>query len=275
MKKITCLLFLVCFIHYGLHAQQGENAKSSQRNSSIVNGEPQPKGGMEAFTSFLESHQAYPEEAAKNDKGGTVKVSFMVTKSGKVISAKIEEGVNPSIDKEALRLIHLSEKQPGWIPGQQDGRSKAMRKVVSVTFKMGPKERVLAASTGPLEIVEETVKEIPVPEEEIPVNGIYERVDEGATPEGGMDAYYQVIFDSLHYPSEAIKAGVEGRIFVDFVVDEEGNVRDAKVVEGREIGFGIDEEAIRLIKLSKWIPAKKNGKVVKQRLIMPILFRLP
>jgi len=76
----------------------------------------------------------------------------------------------------------------------------------------------------------------------------------------------------IKYPEIAKKAGVEGRVFLQFVVDEQGNVHDPIVTRG--IGAGCDEEAIKAILSAKFKPAKQRGKAVKVKMSLPITFRL-
>jgi len=76
----------------------------------------------------------------------------------------------------------------------------------------------------------------------------------------------------IHYPEIAKKAGVEGRVFLQFVVDEQGNVADPVVTRG--IGAGCDEEAIRAILTAKFKPGKQRGKPVKVKMSLPITFKL-
>ena len=110
-----------------------------------------------------------------------------------------------------------------------------------------------------------------IPSEE-PVDRIFEVVEENPTPVGGMDEYYKFLQKNMRYPSQANRMGVEGRVFVQFVVDEKGNVSDVKAVKG--IGAGCDEEAERVIKLTKWNPGKQRGRPVKVRMVLPVLFKL-
>ena len=74
------------------------------------------------------------------------------------------------------------------------------------------------------------------------------------------------------YPEIAKKAGVEGRVYLQFVVDEQGNVHDPIVTRG--IGAGCDEEAIRAIREAKFKPGKQRGKAVKVKMSLPITFKL-
>lgn len=80
------------------------------------------------------------------------------------------------------------------------------------------------------------------------------------------------IQSKIKYPEIAKKAGVEGRVFVQFVVDENGNVVDPVVTRG--IGAGCDEEAIRAVRQAKFKPGKQRGKPVRVKMSLPITFRL-
>lgn len=98
-------------------------------------------------------------------------------------------------------------------------------------------------------------------------------VEDPAEPVGGYPAFYQYIANNLKYPEQARKMGVEGKVFVQFVLDEQGNITEVKTVKG--IGAGCDAEAIRVISESpQWKPAMQRGKKVKQRIIIPIVFDL-
>lgn len=77
----------------------------------------------------------------------------------------------------------------------------------------------------------------------------------------------------LNYPDQAREAGIEGRVVVRFIVDEQGNISGATVV--RSVGGGCDEEALRVISsMPRWKPAKLNGQVVKSYFSLPIKFTL-
>ena len=76
----------------------------------------------------------------------------------------------------------------------------------------------------------------------------------------------------IKFPEIAKKAGVEGRVFLQFIVDEQGNVSDPIVTRG--IGAGCDEEAVRAILEAKFKPGKQRGKAVKVKMSLPITFRL-
>lgn len=101
---------------------------------------------------------------------------------------------------------------------------------------------------------------------------VFEVVEDQPKPVGGMDNFYEFLGNELRYPEQANKLGVEGRVFVQFIVDKQGQVYDVKTVKG--IGAGCDKEAERVIKLSKWEPGRQRGQAVKVRMIMPISFKI-
>ncbi|MBL7871899.1 MAG: energy transducer TonB [Cyclobacteriaceae bacterium] len=90
----------------------------------------------------------------------------------------------------------------------------------------------------------------------------------------GLSEFYETIGDKIKYPSIARRMGIEGRVFVQFSVGEDGLYDDLRVVKG--IGGGCDEEAIRVVKLAerKFIPVKKRGQPMKSRMVVPIIFKL-
>jgi periplasmic protein TonB len=111
-----------------------------------------------------------------------------------------------------------------------------------------------------------------IPEEELE-HAPFNVVEESATPEGGMDAFYKYLGKTLKYPSQARRMGVEGKVYVQFIVERDGNLTDIKIVKG--IGAGCDEEAERVVKeAKKWKPGKQRGRPVRQRMVIPIIFQL-
>lgn len=127
-----------------------------------------------------------------------------------------------------------------------------------------------------VEITEDTIIEDIVfeeaPEEEV-ADEIFDIVEDQPGPPGGMGAFYKYVGKSMKYPSQARRMGIEGRVFVQFVVDKTGNLTDVRAIKG--IGAGCDEEAVRVLKNApKWTPGKQRGRPVKVRMILPITFKL-
>jgi periplasmic protein TonB len=128
-----------------------------------------------------------------------------------------------------------------------------------------------------VEVTEDTkVEEITIQPSEEPkeeVDEIFNVVEESATPKGGMQAFYEYVGKKLKYPAQARRMGTEGKVFVQFVINKDGSISDVVAIKG--IGAGCDEEAVRIIQSAPpWSPGKQRGKPVKQRMVLPITFKL-
>jgi periplasmic protein TonB len=98
-------------------------------------------------------------------------------------------------------------------------------------------------------------------------------VEQTAVPKNGMAGFYKYVSESLKYPAPARRMGVEGKIYVQFVVDKDGSITDVTTVN--TLGAGLEEEAIRILKNAPpWTPGRQRGKPVKQRMVIPIFFKL-
>lgn len=127
-----------------------------------------------------------------------------------------------------------------------------------------------------VEVTEETVIEDIVfeeaPEEEV-VEEVFTIVEDQPEFPGGMAAFYKFVGDNMDYPSQARRMGIEGRVYVQFVVDKDGTVTEVTAVKG--IGAGCDEEAERVLRTApKFKPGKQRGRAVKVRMVLPIIFKL-
>lgn len=90
---------------------------------------------------------------------------------------------------------------------------------------------------------------------------------------GGMDKFYNYLSKAIRYPAPAQESGIQGKVFVSFIIETNGVLTDLKVE--RKLGFGTDEEALRVLKASpKWIPGIQNGRSVRVRYNIPISFSL-
>lgn len=104
-------------------------------------------------------------------------------------------------------------------------------------------------------------------------NEVFLIVEEPPTFPGGVDAYKSHLLTNLKYPERAKNEGIEGNVFVSFVVTTEGKLEDIQVVRG--IGGGCDTEAVRMLELSPdWIPGKQRGRLVNARMNLRVAFSL-
>lgn len=108
----------------------------------------------------------------------------------------------------------------------------------------------------------------PPPEEEEEEEDFFVAVEQMPELKGGLGALQK----KINYPERARKAGIEGRVVVQFIVTENGKVEDPKVIRG--IGGGCDEEALRVVKQAEFEPGQQRGQPVRVQYSLPIIFRL-
>jgi protein TonB len=112
-----------------------------------------------------------------------------------------------------------------------------------------------------------------VEEEEIAEDVIFTVVEDQPAFPGGEEARIRYLQDNLRYPQMAREAGIQGTVFVTFVVERDGSVTDVRVLRG--IGGGCDEEAVRVVRnMPRWEPGRQRGQAVRVQFNMPIRFVL-
>lgn len=122
------------------------------------------------------------------------------------------------------------------------------------------------------EVIEEYVAP-EVVEEEVVEQEIFKIVEEMPAFPGGEAKLMEYVAKNVKYPQIARETGVQGRVYVNFVVEPDGSVSNVSVLRG--IGGGCDEEAIRVVKsMPKWKPGKQRGKAVRVSYMLPVNFKL-
>ncbi len=99
----------------------------------VVEDAPEFPGGINALLEYLKKNIKYPAICRDNNIQGRVIVSFVVNKDGKIVDPEVVKGVNPSLDKEALRVIST---MPNWKPGYQRGKPVRVKYSVPVNFRL-------------------------------------------------------------------------------------------------------------------------------------------
>ncbi|EIM78503.1 TonB family protein [Nitritalea halalkaliphila LW7] len=127
-----------------------------------------------------------------------------------------------------------------------------------------------------VDIQEETVIQEVVISEAPPVekaDEIFDVVESPPMPPGGMEGWMKYLNSNLKYPTQARRMGIEGTVYVVFVVNTDGSIQDVELLRG--IGGGCDEEAVRVVSNApKWEPGKQRGRPVRVRMRLPIKFKL-
>jgi periplasmic protein TonB len=135
------------------------------------------------------------------------------------------------------------------------------------------KEDIVEVEILDQEIKEDTKVEIVQRTEVIEEEQIFTIVEEMPSFPGGEAELFKYLGKNIKYPQMATDAGISGVVYVTFVVDKDGKIRDVKVLRG--IGGGCDEEAVRVVKsMPTWKPGKQRGKAVTVQYNLPIRFTL-
>jgi protein TonB len=187
-----------------------------------------------------------PEEKPEPKKADPVKLKTIALPSQVVVVNKTELPPPPTVDD--IKLAVISTKT-------QDG-VVAPHAVVSDGKGSGDGIGTAKEGTGAGEDKE-----------------IYLGADEYPEFTGGAKAWSKYMERNLRYPSRAQEEGAAGKVYVSFVVEKDGSITDVSVIKG--IGFGCDEEAIKVIKKSPlWKPGKNKGTPVRVRYNMAINFQI-
>lgn len=102
---------------------------------------------------------------------------------------------------------------------------------------------------------------------------VFDVVEEQPRYPGGTNALMTYLRDNIKYPAEAAKAGIQGKVIVQFVIGKDGTVRDVKPI--RNISPELDAEAVRVVAaMPKWVPGYQNGEAVNVRYTLPVNFRM-
>lgn len=226
-----------------------------------VDGFPSNIGGKTEFKRVFEQELIYPATALEKKIGGKVNIAFVVMADSSVTDVKISQSVSSEIDAEAMRLFHLYQ----WTPAIKEGKRISAQWMVTFDFdpekyaKICKKRGYTNFKYNAEYKVDSTQKIIKNPEQ----IAIYYK---------GAYAFEDFIKENLDYPKQAQMANIQGVVNVRFVVEPSGLVTNIGIQ--RSVGGGCDQEAIRLIELTKWQPAVSNGKWVRSLMVIPIYFRL-
>ncbi|HEX6893582.1 MAG TPA: M56 family metallopeptidase [Chryseolinea sp.] len=103
---------------------------------------------------------------------------------------------------------------------------------------------------------------------------VYTVLEQTALPSNGLAAFYEHASRRISYPAEARRLGIQGKVFVEFIVETDGSISEIQAIKG--IGGGCDEVAVDAVESSpaKWIPGKSKGVAVRQVIVLPITFKL-
>lgn len=240
--------------------------QSVKNNNSLPDSPPQFPGGDKARVEYIVANTKYPDDARKAGIEGTVYIQFVVTETGEVDNVIILKGVHQSLDRIANTAI---KNMPRWIPAMKDNKPVSYQMTMPIKFELSDKEKSQLKNSGS---VYNPPTEPVVPQKKEGTE-IFTVVEVPPQFPGGDDARIEFLSKNITYPEQAKKEGIQGTVYITFVVQPDGSITDAKVLRG--IGGGLDEIAIAAVqKMPKWEPGKVKGEPVPVQFNMPIKFKL-
>lgn len=233
----------------------------------VVEQMPEYPGGQQALINFLRQNIEYPANAKEHQIQGRVIAEFVVEKDGSVSDKHIVRSVSPELDAEAMRVISI---MPKWKPGKQRGEDVRVKYTIPIMYSLDNEPKEIKDNNLPESVV---VGYAPRKVEETTDQSVYQVVEEMPKFPGGQEALMRYIAMNVKYPVDAQRAKTQGRVILQMVIDENGNVTSPSII--RSVSPSLDAEAIRVItSMPQWIPGKNKGETVRVKYTIPISFKL-
>ncbi|WP_169306793.1 TonB family protein [Pedobacter polaris] len=221
-----------------------------------------------SFYKYIGGDIKYPTAAIKKKLQGNTIVNFTV-KSGKIMNVFTQNELGEGCDDEVINSISNFDEFFG-----KDGNYS-----LKVTFKLEGVDTEMknqnVSNSDDYNALQNVVITSYALKEEVSDQTVYSFVSMSTPPTfpGGVGKFYDYLGKNIKYPAIAADNDIQGNVFVSFVVEKDGSLSDLRV--DRRLGFGTDEEALRVLKLSKrWNPGMQNGRLVRVRYNIPIKFSL-
>lgn len=204
-----------------------------------------PLDGLPIVIAKVNSHFEYPDAARAAAVEGDLSVQFTVQPDGHLANFTVAPGIGSGCEEAVLSAWQEYAKENVWMPARYNSVSVKQR--FAVPFP--------CVSTG---------------------DKIYTEVDEPASAKGGVKEMMRFINTTMKYPPAARNKGMEGTVLIEYIVEADGRLTNVVVKESA--GHELDAEAFRVVSLYAakyiWNPGKKNGKAVRVRFALPVMFQL-
>ena len=224
-------------------------------------------------------------EEKKSPKANLENKKLMFTQIGMIIALLVawlafehKSYDKREIDPSLLRQTEVVEEEMVEITKQEEQKPqpvevpKQTTQLEIVQDDVEVEDIEINADVDQNEVIEEYVP-VEVEEEDVQEQEIFQIVEEMPSYPGGEGKLMEYVAKNIKYPQIARETGIQGRVFVGFVVEPDGSVSNVKVLRG--IGGGCDEEAMRVVKsMPKWKPGKQRGKAVRVSYMLPVNFKL-
>ncbi|MBA4055524.1 MAG: hypothetical protein C0490_12485 [Marivirga sp.] len=223
-----------------------------------------------------------PKYDIHRKRGLILQVSFIISLAIVIMAFKWSVPVTESIGKKTLKKEYdevLNYVPVVKIKSQEQTAPKPLKKMVTSLPAFREVSNSVPAEEDPIEPIDQSSPDAPelpfgsveLPPEK-PTDTTFRVVEKMPEPVGGYEGFYRSLRNNMKYPKTAERSRASGKVFIEFTVTETGALENFKILKG--IGYGCDEEAKRVLALTKWNAGKQRGRPVKVRLAQQIIFSL-
>ena len=231
------------------------------------------------FEKYFNRNLRYPASARKLQIIGKIYIGFSIDKSGKILNIKSLNIAPPILSQEVIRVLNSINSASELGINEPDNYAISVNFGLTIdtgknTYDLLENEPTLSFENRKMvsDFVVIGYAESGSSETNKDTTNVFNAVEQQAEYPGGMEAFGKYLAKNLKYPAAAQRANVTGKVYTQFIVNTDGSVSDVTVL--KSVGFGCDEEAIRVLETVKWIPGKQSGRVVRSRFTVPINFQL-
>jgi len=254
--------------------------------------QPEFPGGVAALSNFVQTNVRYPTEDHNNKVQGKVYIQFVVEEDGSLDNFRIIRSPSEAMGKEAMRVMASS---PKWKPGTQDGKPVRVEFTMPINFSLSndgpnapfniniqpppapPVQDGKLSGAGPANSEPNKIitvrRDVKTMTNTPDNNAVYTAAARNPDFPGGEPALIAFLQKNIRYPAIDHQNHIQGKVYVQFVVEKDGALTDIKVM--RSPSDAMSEEALRVLKLSpKWHPAEQDGLPARVQFTLPIGFVL-
>lgn len=241
-----------------------ENVKGQNQ----VEHRPQPVYGWDHWENFLTKQVNAPTLELDLGISGTIELEFIVDREGKVTNPVIRQSFGGGLDQQVVDLLQ-HPNVPAWEPGKED--DQPVNTVVNT--KLGFKASDSSGKAYEFFLVKSGAYDAPQHPTTYGDSTVFQIAEKMPIPAGGMEGWLDYVSANLTYPSEAKDNGVEGTVYLSFIVSKTGEIADIELLRG--IDPLMDQEAMRILsEAPKWYPGEQQGEKVAVKMRVPIRFKL-
>lgn len=253
LKKGFSILLLVFLSFISI------NIYSQEKIETVVDKSAQPVGGKLDVDYVFQSQVIYPENLLKKNFSQDVAIYFTVSADGSVKDVEFKQDYKEEFKTEAKRLLRYFMFSPASI-SNVNVASKSF-----LVFKFSPEayKKYTKARGFTIHKEQATFDTSFV---------VYKMADSSPEYYKGEEALGEFVLSNLEYPDLAIRQNLQGTVVMSFIVEPNGTI--SNIVVEKEFNHLCTQEALRILRQTKWKPGKKEGKAIRYKTKYPIIFNL-